>query len=318
MLLYGQGGEGGRGRAFEFHLGEWYNGNDATIYELRTIKASGVLQRGLVATAVVHDSLGRRRAFYGAGLEFQALRGAGQGRLGPYMLAAVQPGLSTDTGSQAVAILWSVGVGLEWRPLGWLAVGLETRYRLEDRGPRGFWRASPGSREGMSAAIGFSLGGHGRRDAKGASGSGSAPAAALPPPEPPATVSGNAADVVETAISVLGTPYQWGGNAENGFDCSGLIQYAYGQHGIRLPRKGEEQAHAGAEVTPVPEALRPGDILLFSAHDNGGVTHVGMYVGEAKFIHSASGGVKLSRLDPHDPDGAYWMTRWVGARRVIP
>jgi len=239
----------------------------------------------------------------------------GQQRVGPYLLAAIEPGLSTDTASQAVAILWSIGAGLEWRALPWLGVGLETRYRLEDRGPRGFWRASPGSREGMSASIGISLGGHGKRAATNPVSPAPLP---LPPPEPPATVSGNAADVVETAISVLGTPYQWGGNAENGFDCSGLIQYAYGQHGIRVPRKGEDQAHAGAEVTPVPEALRPGDILLFSAHENGGVTHVGMYVGESKFIHSASGGVKLSRLDPHDPDGAYWMERWVGARRVIP
>jgi cell wall-associated NlpC family hydrolase len=74
----------------------------------------------------------------------------------------------------------------------------------------------------------------------------------------------------------------------------------------------------GAEVTPVVEALRPGDILLFSMRAGAGVTHVGMYTGDAKFIHSATEGVKLSRLDPHDPDGAYWMAHWVGARRVIP
>jgi len=54
--------------------------------------------------------------------------------------------------------------------------------------------------------------------------------------------------VVQTAIESLGTPYTWGGTADNGFDCSGLIQYAYGQHGIRLPRMSRDQAHAGAEV----------------------------------------------------------------------
>ncbi|PYP42017.1 MAG: hypothetical protein DMD42_12735 [Gemmatimonadetes bacterium] len=101
-------------------------------------------------------------------------------------------------------------------------------------------------------------------------------------------------------------------------ECRRCGQYAYGQHGIRLPRMSRDQARAGAEVTPLIDALRPGDILLFSARPGAGVTHVGMYVGELKFIHSSNRGVKLSRLDPQDPEGAYWLDRWVGARRVIP
>ena len=67
-----------------------------------------------------------------------------------------------------------------------------------------------------------------------------------------------------------------------------------------------------------PDALRPGDVLLFSARPGAGVTHVGMWVGELKFIHSSNRGVKLSRLDPQDPEGAYWLDRLVGARRIIP
>jgi len=106
---------------------------------------------------------------------------------------------------------------------------------------------------------------------------------------------------VRTALDALGTPYQWGGTAANGFDCSGLIQYAYGQHGVRLPRTSRDQAGSGTTITPVVEALQPGDILLFSATPGAGVTHVGMYVGEGKFIHSSSTGVRLSQLDPHDP-----------------
>src|SRR3989440_10517493 len=149
-------------------------------------------------------------------------------------------------------------------------------------------------------------------------GSGNGAARSLPPPLPPATISGNAGDVVQTALESLGTPSIWGGTADNGFDCSGLIQYAYGQHGIRLPRMSRDQARAGAEVPPVIDALRPGDILLLSARPGAGVTHVGMYVGELKFIHSSNRGVKLSRLDPQDPEGAYWLGRWVGARRMIP
>ena len=306
----------GDGRGIELHLGRWYNGNRAEVYEFRTSShlSGGPFTHGFAAAVLVHDSLGRRRAFYGLGYELQG--GRGRATLGPYALAGLELGLSTDTSTQELAALWSVGGGLEWRPISWFAVGSEVRYRLEDRGPRGFWRARSDARRGVSAAIGVSIGlgkgagGRGRREYGGPP--------ALPPPEPPTTFSGNAGDVVQTAIESLGTPYVWGGTQDNGFDCSGLIQYAYAQHGIRLPRMSREQARAGAEVTPVVDALRPGDILLFSARPGAGVTHVGMYVGELKFIHSSNRGVKLSRLDPADPEGAYWLDRWVGVRRVIP
>ena len=298
-----------QGRQLEFHFGRWYGDNHANTYEFRTRSPlAGVLKHGFTGTALVNDSLGRRRAFYGLGYDLLVLR---RHALGPYALLGAALGLSTDTAAQRLAMHWSVGGGVEWRPVSWLAVGAETRYRLEDRGPRGFWRTGAGTRRGVSAAVGIAI-----RLGKGDGGRRTGPGGL--PLEPPAEVTGNAADVVQTALDAIGTPYQWGGTAENGFDCSGLIQYAYGQHGIRLPRRSRAQAGAGAEVTPVVEALRPGDVLLFSSRPGTGVTHVGMYVGEEKFIHSASDGVKLSRLDPHDPNGAYWIARWVGARRVIP
>ena len=306
----------GGGRALELHRGRWYNGNRADVYEFRTSSrlGGGPFTQGLGIAVLVSDTLGRRRAFYGLGYEVQAWRG--RTTLGPYALAGLALGLSTDTSTQEVAAQWTVGGGLEWRPVGWLGLGSEIRYRLEDRGPHGFWNARPDARKGVSAVIGVSIGLGKTGGSRRQGGYGAPPD--LPPPLPPATITGNAGDVVETAIESLGTPYVWGGTADNGFDCSGLIQYAYGQHGIRLPRMSRDQARAGAEVTPVIDALRPGDVLLFSARPGAGVTHVGMYVGELKFIHSSTRGVKLSRLDPQDPEGAYWLDRWVGARRVIP
>jgi len=290
----------GASREVDVRYGRWYNGNRATTYELR----SG----HLAVEVLVHDSLGRRRAFYGAGWELSVLRR--RATLGPYLVAGVSLGLSTDTSTHALAALWSVGAGVEWRPAPWFAVGLEGRYRLLDRGLRGFWRAADRSPDGVSVAMGMSVA------IRPGAGGGARGGARLPPPEVPLIITGSAADVVRTAIDALGTPYQWGGTAANGFDCSGLIQYAYAQHGIRLPRMSRDQATSGAEVPPVVEALKPGDILLFAARPGGGVTHVGMYVGEQKFIHSSSTGVKLSRLEVHDPDGAWWLPRWVGARRV--
>lgn len=301
--------------------GRWDQTGGMGSYELRLgSPLSGSIRQALSLTTLIHDSLGRNRAFYGVGYELQVLRG--RRALGPYFVTGVALGLSSDTAHQEVAALWSVGGGVEWRPLQAFGLLAEARYRVEDRGPRGFW--SPGDpHKGFSVAVGLSIGWNSRPSTGGPSRPPQperlppASTAARLPPEPPTTITGGAADVVHTALDVLGTPYQWGGTAQNGFDCSGLIQYAYGRHGIRLPRISRDQAHAGTEIPPVLEALQPGDILVFSATAGAGVTHVGMYVGEGKFIHSSTSGVRLSRLDLNDPDGAYWIPRWVGARRII-
>lgn len=319
----GATGVAAQSRDVEFLYGRWYEAQHATSYSLRTAAPlGGVFSHGLAAHVLIHDTLGRRRAFYGAGWELHALRRGGT--FGPYIVAGAALGLSTDTALQALATLWDVGAGVEWRPLGWIGIGVEGRYRLEDRGPRGFWRASRGSggrRDGVSLSLGLSMaigsGGEPDRRARArARGRGGVPAR-LPPATAPRTITGNAADVVRTALAAIGTPYQWGGTAENGFDCSGLMQWAYGQHGIWLPRMSRDQATVGTLVTPAIDALAPGDILLFAATPGGGVTHVGMYVGEQTFIHSSNTGVKLSRLAVEDPDGGWWVARWVGARRVV-
>ena len=303
-------------RDLELHLGRSSGDGGSTYasYELRTSHRFGrAFAHGLGATVLVDGDLGRRRAFYGAGYELQALRR--RRTFGPYVALGVQLGLSTDSSGDEVAMLWSAGAGLEWRPFSGFAIGAEARYRLEDRGPRGFWNAEDG-RDGLGVAVGVTIGlgkGEGGRR-KGTPGSSSS---SRPPLSIPVAIIGSASDVVHTALDALGTPYRWGGTAENGFDCSGLIQYAYGQHGVTLPRTSRDQARAGNEVERALAALVPGDILTFSGDPGGRVSHVGMYVGEGKFIHSSSTGVKLSRLEAGDPEGRWWLPRWVGARRVM-
>jgi len=127
--------------------------------------------------------------------------------------------------------------------------------------------------------------------------------------------------VVSAARQAIGKPYLYGGTGkgEAGFDCSGLIQYAYAQQGISLPRVSTAQATAGREVEKSLAALARGDILTFASQPGGSkVNHVGLYLGQGRFIHSSSSkGVMESTLSGTDPNGQWWFVRWVGARRVI-
>jgi cell wall-associated NlpC family hydrolase len=139
---------------------------------------------------------------------------------------------------------------------------------------------------------------------------------AATPSTPPGDGSEVAAAVVKTALDAIGTPYEWGGTDENGFDCSGLIQYSYARYGIALPRVSRDQLRLGTSVPLDAEALRPGDVLGFSQEVGGTVggtaSHVGLYLGEGRFLHSSSSGVRLS-----DIRESYWQRHLVAARRMV-
>lgn len=143
------------------------------------------------------------------------------------------------------------------------------------------------------------------------------PAPAEMAPTPDADDGERAADgltarVVEIALESIGTPYEWGGTDANGFDCSGLIQFAYGKFGIRLPRVSRDQIRSGSPVGPEPALLRPGDVLGFSSDASRRTSHVGLYIGGDEFIHSGSNGVRVSTL--RNP---YWQEHLVAARRIV-
>jgi cell wall-associated NlpC family hydrolase len=116
----------------------------------------------------------------------------------------------------------------------------------------------------------------------------------------------------------MGRPYEFGGTGAGGggFDCSGLIQYAYKKHGIVLARRSVDQAKEGRKVDRKLERLRPADLLTFS-NRGGPVTHVGLYMGGGRFVHSATRGVQISTLSAGDPYGRWWYKRWVGVRRIV-
>jgi murein DD-endopeptidase len=117
--------------------------------------------------------------------------------------------------------------------------------------------------------------------------------------------------VVQTARSLLGIPYRWGGESpDQGFDCSGLVLYAYSRSGVRLPRTAREQYRF---LDPVPPTrVLPGDLLFFRIPKNRGL-HVGIYVGQDLFIHAPSTGKRVSYASLSNP---YWRGSFIGGGRV--
>jgi len=119
-------------------------------------------------------------------------------------------------------------------------------------------------------------------------------------------------ELVVTAMGFLGVPYRSGGNtADTGFDCSGFVKAIYQQTvGLVLPRKAEQQAQA---TEPIDRSeLQPGDLVFFNTLRRT-FSHVGIYIGEGKFIHSPKPGAQV-RVE--NMGGAYWNRRFDGARRV--
>jgi len=127
------------------------------------------------------------------------------------------------------------------------------------------------------------------------------------------TVSDRASNLVVTAMGFLGVPYRRGGNsAETGFDCSGFVRAMYEQTlGLLLPRRANEQAAATQTIDK--KDLQPGDLVFFNTMKRA-FSHVGIYVGEGKFIHSPKPGAQV-RVE--DMGQSYWQRRFNGARRVL-
>jgi cell wall-associated NlpC family hydrolase len=117
-------------------------------------------------------------------------------------------------------------------------------------------------------------------------------------------------EALSVAMRYIGTPYQWGGSSPaTGFDCSGLVQYAYEQEGIQLPRVAAEQFDVGVPVSR--NDLRPGDAVFFQ-DPNGYVHHVGLYVGDGKFIDAPETGEDVRIDSLSEP---YFAEQFAGARR---
>lgn len=127
-------------------------------------------------------------------------------------------------------------------------------------------------------------------------------------------VRDTASDMVLTAMNFLGVPYRRGGTSvESGFDCSGFTRHVFEMSlGLVLPRRADEQARAPGLFSIRKEDLKPGDLVFFNTLKRT-FSHVGIYVGEGKFIHSPRTGAEV-RVE--DMRVAYWAKRYNGARRA--
>ncbi|GIZ52377.1 hypothetical protein NCCP691_23910 [Noviherbaspirillum aridicola] len=149
-----------------------------------------------------------------------------------------------------------------------------------------------------------------------------APAAAndLAQPEAPGTrpptrlqnFTNRASDLAMQAMTMLGIRYKYGGDApENGLDCSGLVRYVFKEVlGRELPRTSQEISRVGKQIDR--EELQPGDLVFYNTLRRG-FSHVGIYLGDNKFIHSPSAGGQV-RIESMDIQ--YWKQRFNGARRI--
>lgn len=121
-----------------------------------------------------------------------------------------------------------------------------------------------------------------------------------------------ATELVMTAVTLIGAHYKYGGNSpETGIDCSGLVRYVFKEAwGATLPRTAQELSKVGEEVSK--DELQPGDLVFYNTMRRS-YSHVGIYLGDNKFIHAPSSG-KTVRID--NMELSYWKNRFNGARRI--
>ena len=134
----------------------------------------------------------------------------------------------------------------------------------------------------------------------------------------------DAASIIATAHTLMGVSYLWAGTSSKGVDCSGFMRTVLFMHDILIPRDASQQAYVGEHIDIAPDFgnLQPGDLIFFgrkaTAERRERVVHVGMYIGNKRFIHS-QGDVRISSFDPQDElFDEYNLGRLLFATRVLP
>ena len=249
--------------------------------------------------------------------------GLGEGFM-PYTFGGIGMESSAQpTGFTDAIRTWSYGGGLQ------LALGRLLSVNGEARSRHLAAAAYPADSQfvrGIEYRVGiaFHFGGGRQRSSvySNRRGADSPPEASRPPrrggiywPTSTTSASGAARRVVPAAERYIGVPYRYGGSSpESGFDCSGFVQYVYGQQGVDLPRTSRQMAGSGVAVEPSTRSLAVGDLMLFS--QGGRISHVAIYAGNGRFIHSSSSGNGVRYDDLGTRRGRWFADHMVAARRV--
>ncbi|MDQ2680685.1 MAG: C40 family peptidase [Candidatus Eremiobacteraeota bacterium] len=119
-----------------------------------------------------------------------------------------------------------------------------------------------------------------------------------------------ARSLTKDALRFIGVPYVFGGTSGYGFDCSGYVQHVFAMMGLHIPRTADAQYYAGSRISSA--GMQPGDLVFFQTYEPG-PSHVGIFLGNGRFVHaSSSHGVMVSSLSD-----SYWSARYIGAKRMV-
>jgi cell wall-associated NlpC family hydrolase len=242
----------------------------------------------------------------------------------PFVFAGLGVSGSDSTGRSITHNNWSYGAGASI-PLG-SAIELfgESRWRMSRYVlPTASFAPSPTNelRVGLSFHIGSSGSSHSRKASRATDRRSEMTPSSLPSSVarfPTSTrTSAGAVRLIGTAEEYIGVPYRWGGTSPSGgFDCSGFTQYVFARQGVRLPRTSYEQAEVGQSVAADWDVVQPGDLVMFE--ENGRISHVAIFAGRNRIIHSSSSGGGVRYDDLSTQRGQWFADHMVAARRVTP
>jgi cell wall-associated NlpC family hydrolase len=235
----------------------------------------------------------------------------------PFVFVGIGTATTDTMGFRESHSNWSYGAGLSI-PLGSaIDVFGESRWRMSSYMlPTASLAPSP--RQEIRAGISLHFGaashseGRGARDRR----EDAVPMFRFPTSRPSGAPVASASHLLSTADNLVGVPYRYGGTSPLGFDGSGFVQYVFSKQGVELPRTARQQAQVGEALASDWRAVSAGDVVMFAEH--GRITHVAIYAGHNRIIHSTAtgGGVRYDDLD--SPRGEWFMDHMVAARRVTP